>query len=203
MINSRQFWTTAALAGVLAGCHSFQNETIAVDYQRPETAPATVSGADKVALSFVGVDRRARRTDVISTKEGLSAAQVQVTTDVVDLVRGAVEDDFRARGFRIGAGGLAVTVELLNFYGSFFQGTTVFSGGASTGNVVLTLRVKDSAGLTRYNQTYEGITKVMLFLEETAEKSKASLQKALAEVLRKVNDDQALREALLAPYPGK
>jgi uncharacterized lipoprotein YajG len=203
LINSTRFWAIAALAGALAGCHSFQDEAISVDYHRAEASTATVSGAENVTLSFAGVDRRARRTDLISTKEGVSAAQVQVTNDVVDLVRGAVEDDLRARGFRIGSGGLGVTVELLNFYGSFFQGTTVFAGGASTGNVAFTLRVKDAAGLTRYNRTYEGTTRVTAFLDQTAEKSKASLQKALAEVLGKMNGDQALREALLAPYPGK
>jgi uncharacterized lipoprotein YajG len=203
MINSTRVWAIAALAGVLAGCHSYQDETIAIDYRRAETPAATVSGAENVTLSFAGVDRRAQRTDLISTKEGWAAAQVQVTNDVVDLVRAAVEDDFKARGFRIGAGGLAVTVELLNFYGSFFQGTAMFSGGASTGNVAFTLKIKDAAGLTRYSRTYEGATRVTAFLDQTAEKSKASLQKALAEVLHKIDDDQALREALLAPYPGK
>jgi uncharacterized lipoprotein YajG len=188
----------AALAGGLSACHSFQEEKIAIAYEAPSVPPAALPGAEKVALSVVGVDRRSRRTDDISTKGGWGQPQVLATTNIVDLVRGALADDLAAQGFARGDD-LTITLELQNFY----DVVGVYSTSKSGGRVAFTLRVKDRAGLTRYTQFYEGTSAVGFRFDQSAELSSDLLQKALTDILKKGNEDKALRDALLTPGRGR
>jgi uncharacterized lipoprotein YajG len=188
-----------ALAGGLTACHTLQEEKIAIAYQAPGAAPVVVPGADKVALSVVGVDRRAQRTDSIATKAGWGLPQVLATTNVVDLVRGAVAEDLAAQGFAKGDD-LTVTVELQNFYDVV---TAYARSESSGGRVAFTLRVKDRTGLTRYTHFYEGASSVSFRLDQSAELTNELLQKALADILKKVNEDKGLQDALLGPARGR
>lgn len=189
----------AALASGLAACHSFQEEKIAIAYEASRVPPAAVPGAEKVALSVVGVDKRAQRTDSIATKGGWGRPEVIATTNIVDLVRGAVEQDFKAQGFSTAGGDLTITVELQNFYDVVGAYATSDSGG----RVAFTLRVKDRTGLTRYTHFYEGSSSANFRLDQSAELTNTMLQKALANILVKVNQDALLQAALLAPGRGR
>jgi uncharacterized lipoprotein YajG len=194
----RRWIAVTALAGGLTACHSFQEEKIAIAYDASAAPAAAVPGAEKVALSVVGVDRRSRRTDDISTKGGWGQPQVLATTNVVDLVRGAVADDFAAQGFAKGDD-LTVTLELQNFY----DVVGVYSTSNSGGRVAFTLRVKDRTGLTRYTHFYEAVSSVGFRFDQSAELTNGLLQKALADILKRVNEDRALQDVLLAPGRGR
>jgi uncharacterized lipoprotein YajG len=189
----------SALAGGLFACHTFQEEKIPIAYDTSGEQPAALPGAEKVALSVIGVDRRAQRTDSIATKAGWSQPQVRATTDIVDLVRGAVETDFKAQGFGVAGDDLIVTVELQNFY----DVVPAYAVDASGGRVAFTLRVRDRTGRTHYTHFYEGLSTANIRWDQSAELTNGLLQKALADTLKKVNEDRALQDALLAPGRGR
>jgi uncharacterized lipoprotein YajG len=195
----------AAIAGSLFACHNFQEEQVAVEKVPPSARPAALADAGKVILSVVAVDRRAQRTDRLNVKEGWGHPQVLATNDVVEVVRGAVEDDFKALGFVVTEGGLIVTVELQNFYDDnlsvFYAGNGSGTNGIA-GHVAFTLRVKDRTGLTRYMHFYEAMTRPTIRFDQTADKTKAALEEALGEILKKVNEDKALQAALLTAPRG-
>jgi uncharacterized lipoprotein YajG len=193
--------TAAAVvaAGLLSAC-AITEDKVPVDYVA-NTGVTSVVGAEAISLTVTGTDRRAQYVDRISTKKngyGMEMARIVATNDVVEVVRGGVERELKAQGFAMGPGSVSITVELQNFYNNFRVG---FASGSAVADVALTVKVRNAGGTLVYSQTYDASISNDIFLA-SGENAKAALEKALTTATRKIVDDRALQEALLATRPA-
>jgi uncharacterized lipoprotein YajG len=189
--------TLCAAAGV--ACSNVNDETVAIALPPPLKAPATLPGA-AVSLSTAAVDKRTQLRDRIANKTGLAGAKVIASNDIVEVVRQAVEQEFQAEGFALGGGGLAVAVEVENFYGLYGGSGAAYTSGDTNvvAKVAFTLRVRDRAGATVAVGHYEGTANVRpQFLTQSAEAAKAALEQALGEAVMRLRNDHAFRSKLL------
>ncbi len=179
------------------GC-ALTEDKVPIDYVSEVVTPAVIPRADEVTLTFSAQDNRAQFKDRVSNKKngyGMEMARIVSTNDVVDLVRGSVERELKAQGFRVGSGGVAITIELQNFYNNFQLGLVT---GTAVADVSFGLKVRDVSGALLYSRNYSGSEKLDNIMLLTGENAKAALQKALAAAVKQVTDDAALRQALLA-----
>lgn len=186
-------------AGLLSAC-AITEDKVPVDYMA-NTGVMPVTGAQAISLTVTGADRRAQYVDRISTKKngyGMEMARIVATNDVVEVVRGGVERELKAQGFAIGPGSVSITVELQNFYNNFRLG---LANGIAVADVALAVKVRNASGALVYSQTYDATASNDVFLA-SGENAKAALQKALTIATRKIVDDRALQEALLATRPA-
>ena len=183
-----------AIAGLVCAC-ALSESKVPIDYIA-NTDVAPVAGAEAVSLSVTGVDRRTQYVDRISTKKnsyGMEMARIVAENDVVEVVRGGVERELKAQGYAIGAGGLSITVELLNFYNNYRIG---FTSVGAVADVAVSLKVRNAAGTLIYSQLYDASNTDEVFMGSPS-KAKESLQKALTVTTRKIVEDKALQQALL------
>lgn len=189
-----------AAVGLVAGC-ALTEDKVPIDYVSETGTPAPVPGAEDVLLTLSAQDKRTQFGDRVGTKKngyGMEMARIISTNEVVDLVRGSVERELKAQGFRVGSGGIAVTIELQNFYNNFKL--NAFSGTALA-DVSFGLKVRDATGALLYSQNYSGSGTIDNLMLASGENAKAALQKALAAAVKQVADDTALQQALLSTRP--
>ena len=186
-----------AVAWLAAGCAVVEDK-VPIDYVSQVTAPAPLPGAEDVLITLSSRDRRTQLADRVSTKKngyGMEMSRIISTNDVVDLVRASVEREFKAQGFRIGPGGVAVTIELQNFYNNFQLGIVT---GTALADVSFGLKVRDATGAQLYAHDYSGSAKIDNIMMMTGDNAKAALQTALAAAVKQVVDDTALQQVLLS-----
>ena len=189
----------AVAAGLLSAC-ALTEDKVPVDYI-PNEGVTRVVGAEAISLTVTSADKRTQFADRISTKKngyGMEMARIIAVNDVVEVVRSGVERELTAQGFAIGSGGVSVIVELQNFYNNFRVG---FASGNAVADVALAVKVRSAAGGLVYSQTYDASISTDVFLA-SGENARAALQKALTTATRKIVDDRALQEALLATRPA-
>lgn len=189
-----------AVGGVLSGCALVEDKTI-VNYVPAGQSTGEIPGAENVRLMFTASDRRTQYRDRVSTKKngyGMEMARIVSTNDVVELTQTALQQEFKALGFIIGAGGLAVGVELQQFYANFKSG---FFTGTAVAEVGFALRVKDASGASLYTQFYSAVGTIDNVMLASGENAKAALEKALGNAVREAVNDKALIQALLSTTP--
>jgi len=125
----------------------------------------------------------------------MELAKIVSTNDVPTLVRDAVEREFKSQGFNIGGNGLAVSVELQNFYNNFKVG--LFAGDAEA-EVAFGIKVRSADGASLYTQFYSATGVVENVMRASGENAKAALEKALTAAVKKMAEDKALQAALLS-----
>ena len=187
----------SAVAWLAAGCAVVEDK-VPIDYVSQVGAPAPLPGAEDVLITLSARDRRTQLGDRVSTKKngyGMEMARIVSTNDVVDLVRTSVEREFKAQGFRVGPGGVAVAIELQNFYNNFQLGLVT---GAALADVSFGLKVRDATGAQLYARDYSGSAKIDDIMLMSGDNAKAALQKALAAAVKQVVDDVALQQVLLS-----
>ena len=183
----------AAVMASLAACKTFDDEAVPITYT-PSAGPTAVPGAEKVILSVSAEDRRAQK-DRIGIKSSINQPRVLADNDIAEVVRGAVESELKGEGFVIGSGGLAITIDLQDFYYDARRENLYGSGFSS---VAFTLRVRDRTGATLYSRPYEAKARLDFNFDKSAEKARVGLQRALADAVRQIGDDKALQAALLS-----
>ena len=150
-----------------------------------------------MSLSLTALDKRQQYVDRVSTKRngyGMQLARIVSTKDVPTIVRDAVEQEFKAQGFAIGTGGLAITVEVLNFYNDFRSG---FLEGGGKAFVQFGIKVRSATGATVYEKFYAGYGTEEHYLRSIGSNAKEALEKALARAVELMADDRALQRALV------
>lgn len=192
----------AAITAVcfLSGCALTEDKTT-VAYVPASPSAGALPGAESVMLLFTATDKRTQYKDRISTKKngyGMEMARIVPTNDVADLTRSALEQEFKALGFSIGAGGLTVGVELQNFYTNFKAGIL---SGTAVAEVGFALRVKDVTGASLYTQFYSGAGTVDNVMLASGENAKAAVEKALGNAVQEAVGDKALLQVLLSARP--
>ena len=155
MNKSTGIFSLAALAALLSGC-ALTQDNIGLNYV-PQPAVAKMAGADTVKVTVRMTDDRAIRDKVGSKKNGygMDMAPIVSTTDVVELIQGAIETELRQRGFGSG-GNVVVAVDLIKFYNDFKVG---FWAGDSLAEFLMNVQVKDNGGTTIFvkSVTAEGL----------------------------------------------
>jgi len=183
---------------LLAGCTS----SVVVDYvpaNNPGRAP--LAGAESVKLTLVASDRRVvarNELAIFQNVDGHVVYQVAAGNDIVLLVRGTLEREFRALGFGIGSGGPTVDIFLEEFYNRFERVPLfIFSARA---DVRFRLKVTNAAGVPLYDQFYSGVGTVGAAPFATGSVAKVALDKAFTKAVTQVIEDGRLQRALL-PAP--
>ncbi len=197
------YMIAAVLVAASVSACALIEDKVPIDYV-PANEAAPVPGASGVVVSLAAIDARQTRTDRVSTKKnlyGMEMAKIVATNDLALLVRSAVERTFRAEGFGVAAGGLAVTIELQTFYSNYHA--TVLIGSAEA-EVAFALKVRNASGALLYQNFYSASGTVDRFQHlSPGDNAKEALEKALAAAVKQVADDKALQAALLSTLPGR
>jgi uncharacterized lipoprotein YajG len=122
----------------------------------------------------------------------MDMASIRASRPVDEIVRSAVEAEFRQRGFSIQADGRKVQVSVNTFYNTFQTG--VFAGGA-TGDVQLSIAVSANPGAPTFRQTYAGVSNSTIMLANGSNAAE-SVAKALQDALRRMFADPAFLAAV-------
>lgn len=183
----------------LVGACALMEESVDIHPKLPRTALAQVpNGGGGGLVEVKGVDLRIQYRDRVGTKKngyGVELAKIKSTKSVVEIVRGAIEQDLAAHGYTIGPGGSVVTVEILTFY-SDFKPKFLVPVADSAAEVSFNLKVSGTAGQSVYDHTYRSTGKSSEVMLMTPGGARDALEHALSDALGEVNQDQALFSAL-------
>ncbi len=164
---------------------------------KPQTQPVAIGGADAVKVQVTASDGRASNRDRISVKKngyGMEMAAIVSKQDVPNLVAQAIEQDLKARGFRIDKGQVFVLVDVNKFYNDFKTG---FFAGQSVGEVMLNVQIMNAGGKLFYSKAYPGehtVPDVMMF---TGTNAKEAVEGALGNALARMMGDQYFIQSVI------
>jgi uncharacterized lipoprotein YajG len=190
-----RFFTCAFIALFASGC-ALSVDEIDIPYEGKANI-TVVSGAENVAVTVVGDDKRSVYKDRVSAKKngyGMEMASIVSKNDVVKTFSDAVKFELENLGFKIGAGGKKITVELVRFYNDFKMG---FFAGDAVADGLVNIVVRDTKGDNLFSRSYEGgsIEKnIQLALGHNA---RTALIGAMSDIVSKIAQDKDLHAALL------
>jgi uncharacterized lipoprotein YajG len=198
----------ALVASLLAGGCALTEDHVRLSY-RPRASAQRVNQAESVTVAVVvRDDRRDKERDRVSCKKngyGMEMAAIRSDTDVPGLVRASVESELTRRGFRAGAGGVTVVVELRRLYNDFKTG--FFSGDAIAEAdlevQVLAPGVRDG-GPSLYQGRAAGSGQNPNVQLSSGENAKVALEDALSEAVWRMFNNRRFVGAILeagAPPP--
>jgi uncharacterized lipoprotein len=184
-----------AIPFCLVGC-AFTTEKIDIKYQGRGNL-TVVDGANSVVVEVLGEDKRTVFKDRVSAKKngyGMEMAPIVSVNDVAKTFGEAVAFELENMGFRLGAGGKTVKVELIRFYNDFKTG---FFSGDAVADGLITISVSDNSGASVFSRSYEGgAIEANIQLASGANAHKA-LTKAMSDIVGKIAQDKELHTALL------
>jgi uncharacterized lipoprotein len=185
-----------AMAFLTSAC-ALTTDRIDVPYQATGSA-GPVAGASAASVSVVAKDGRTVYQDRVSTKKngyGMEMAPIVATNDIPQTVGKAIEQELRARGFQIGPGHAAISVEVLKFYSDFKTG---FFSGDAVADVELSVSVRDPANSIVFTRTYDGAGKEADIMIMNGSNARSALVKAFQNAVNSAAGDKALQAALFA-----
>jgi len=177
----------------ISGC-ALTTEYVTLSY-RPQANVAKIERADSVTVQVRVDDVRSRRDRVSSKKNGygMEMAPFIAKTDVVQLVKEALESELRDRGFTLGPAAATVSVELHKFYTEVQIG---FWSGTALGEVEMNVQVLKSDGsilLSKFVAGQGSVPGLQVMSDEDVQKS---LEAALDDAMSKLMQDPAFVNAL-------
>jgi len=179
----------------LVGC-ALTAEKIDIKYQGRGNI-TVVDGANSVIVEVLSDDKRTVFKDRVSAKKngyGMEMAPIVSVNDVAKTFGEAVAFELENMGFRLGAGGKTVKVELIRFYNDFKIG---FFSGDAVADGLINISVSDNSGLSVFSRSYEGgAIEANIQLASGANAHKA-LTKAMSDIVGKIAQDKELHSALL------
>ncbi len=189
--------TMAALALGLSGC-ALTEDQISLSYLPPKSPVTAVANAQAVTVTVTGADERTLNADRVSVKKngyGMEMAAIRSTVAPAELVRAALEQEIKARGFAIGGGGVTVSMRLQRFYNDFKIGA--FSGDAAA-DVAFNVEVRSATGqivYTRAIQVQGLVTGIML---ADGSNAKQALELGLTNAMEHMRADTAFWNAIIS-----
>ena len=185
-------FVAVVLAGLLCSGCALTTAQIDVPYQ-PAAQAAVLQGASAATVSVAATDARTTYRDRVSTKKngyGMEMAAIVPTNDLPASLSDAFKQELAARGFRVGAGGGAVDLQLVHFYSDFKTG---FFSGSALATVAFNIKVTAPGGATLFSKYYEGTGTQPNIQLMGADNAQAALVKAFtASVASAVNDPDFL-----------
>ena len=184
-----------ASVSVFTGC-ALTEDKIDIPYQGRANI-TVVQGADKVNVEVKNEDKRTVFKDRVGAKKngyGMEMAKIVPTNDVAKTFSDAVMFELENLGFKNGAGGKTVKVELVRFYNDFKMG---FFAGDAVADGLVNIVVTNNKNEVIFTRSYEGgavYPNIQLALGENA---REALIKAMTDIVGKVAQDKELHTALL------
>lgn len=186
----------AMLAALSLSACALTVDEVDVAY-KPQTQPVAIGGADNVKVKVTASDARASNRDRISVKKngyGMEMAAIVPKQDLTQVVSGAIEQDLKARGFRIEAGQVFVLVDIAKFYNDFKVGMFV---GQAAGEVMLNVQEMNAAGRLLYSKSYPGEHVVSDIMMASGANAKEAVEGALGNAVAKMMGDQYFIQAMI------
>jgi len=124
-----RYITLIVIASIFTGC-ALTEDKIDIPYQGRANI-TVVQGADKINVEVKNEDKRTVFKDRVGAKKngyGMEMAKIVPSNDVAKTFSDAVLFELENLGFKNGAGGKTVKVELIRFYNDFKMG--FFAGDA-------------------------------------------------------------------------
>ncbi|HTY66960.1 MAG TPA: YajG family lipoprotein [Alphaproteobacteria bacterium] len=181
--------------GLLGGC-AFTEGQIPVHYVAPPNLEVT-DGANTVSVTVKAHDGRVSNRDRIGTKKngyGMEAARITAKNDIVELVRGAVEQELESLGFKVGPGGLTVNVELEVFYNDFKASLFHLDAVAE---VAFSVTALNPDGSIAYSKSYRAVGTNQDIFMATPESAEPALEQALTHAMAGLVQDDNLQKSLV------
>lgn len=187
---------TCLAAAALSGC-ALTTDRIELGYT-PPSGVAPLPGAGNVSVGVQVNDQRPDKSKVSSKKNtfGMEMAPILANEDVTATIRRAMEQELRARGFRLDGSAPLVQVvgDLTRFYNDHKLG---FFAGDAVADLNMAVTVKSARGELLYTrqlvaQGIEPNTQLM-----SGENARLALDRALAAGMKSLFQDQAFLAALL------
>ncbi|KJS35217.1 MAG: hypothetical protein VR70_16275 [Rhodospirillaceae bacterium BRH_c57] len=183
------------LAVLMSAC-ALTEDRVDLVYQSADTA-APVSGAESVTVKVAVEDVRPANRDKVSVKKngyGMEMAAIRANQDVPTLVRQAVEQELRGRGFTIGDGPVFAVIEVARFYADYKTG---FWSSDNVSDIQLNVQVRDTSGHMYYGKGISGIGTTEGVMIMDGGPVKKSLETGLAVALRNLMQDPFFVQALI------
>jgi len=183
------------IVSTFAGC-ALTEDRIDIPYQGRANI-TVVDGADKVNVEVKNEDKRTVFKDRVGAKKngyGMEMAKIVPSNDIAKTFSDAVMFEIENLGFKNGAGGKTVKVELIRFYNDFKMG---FFAGDAVADGLVNIVVTNNKSEVIFSRSYEGgavYPNIQLALGENA---REALIKAMTDIVGKVAQDKELHAALL------
>ena len=190
-----RYITLIAIASIFTGC-ALTEDKIDIPYQGRGNI-TVVQGADKINVEVKNEDKRTVFKDRVGAKKngyGMEMAKIVPSNDVAKTFSDAVLFELENLGFKNGAGGKVVKVELIRFYNDFKMG---FFAGDAVADGLINIVVTNEKNEVIFSKSYEGggiYPNIQLALGENA---REALIKAMTDIVGKVAQDKDLHAALL------
>jgi uncharacterized lipoprotein len=185
------------LGGLLGTGCAFTVDRVKLEYQ-PQPNVQKIDGASSITVVVTVDDTRGKKDRVSSKKNGygMETAAIVAENDVPGLVKSAIEEELKDRGFGIGGGPVKVNVELEKFYCNFKSG--FFSGDAEA-EVRLNVQILVPGGTIAYARGLTGEGREANVQLASGDNAKLALDRALKAAVEKLFKDQAFLLALMPP----
>ena len=190
-----RYITLILIALLFTGC-ALTEDKIDIPYQGRANI-TVVEGADKVNVEVKNEDKRTVFKDRVGAKKngyGMEMGKITPNNDVAKTFSDAVLFELENLGFKNGAGGKVVKVELIRFYNDFKMG---FFAGDAVADGLINIIVTNGKNEDIFTKSYEGggvYPNIQLALGENA---REALIKAMTDIIGKVAQDKDLHSALL------
>lgn len=203
-MRTKTLTVVLAFAGaLLSGC-ALTTDRIEIQYKQQQGV-AQIPGAGNVPVSVQVNDQRQDKSKVSSKKNGfgMEMAPILAAEDVSITIRRAIEQELRARGFRVesDAALIQIAADLTRFYNDHKVG---FFAGDAVADLNLSITVRSKQGNVLYArqivaQGIEPNTQLM-----TGENARRALDRALENGIKYLFEDPAFLSALqmAKPAPG-
>lgn len=186
----------AATVSVLCQGCAFTTDREDVTYTPSSTPAAIVPGASAITVQVNTVDRRSGDPAQISNKKngyGMEMASIVSTRPVADIIRDAIGDELRRRGFRVGSSPLVVTAEIIRFRSNFETG---FFSADSRAEVTVSVQVRTPSGAIAFTRTVTGESTETGVQIMSGKNAKIPLEHALTDAMTRLADDPDFVRAL-------
>ena len=190
-----RYITLISIASIFTGC-ALTEDKIDIPYQGRGNI-TVVQGAEKINVEVKNEDKRTVFKDRVGAKKngyGMEMAKIVSSNDVAKTFSAAVFFELENLGFKNGAGGKVVKVELIRFYNDFKMG---FFAGDAVADGLINVVVTNTKDEVIFSRSYEGggiYPNIQLALGENA---REALIKAMTDIVGKVAQDKDLHAALL------
>jgi len=170
-------------------------EKINIDYISQKDVPH-VEGAEKVTVIVNVSDVRSIKDKVSCKKNGygIEMGSIKSNENIADIVKSAINEEIRKRGFNINDGSVTVGVELTRFYNDFKVG--FFSGNADA-EIIFNIQVRKSNGDIKYAKAFTELHSEKGIMLSLGHNAKIALDKALKNGVVKLMSDDSFIKAIL------
>lgn len=190
--------TILALCAALlcSGC-AFTTATIDVPYQSI-TTPTAVAGAPGVTVQVAVTDGRTTHQDRVGSKRngyGMETAPIIASNDLPSTIQSAFAQELTSRGFKIGANGATLNVQLVQFYNDFEAG--MFSATA-TATVAFNTSITAAGNHIVFSRYYSGTGVNPDIQLADGDNAQVALIKAFQDAVASAINDPAFINGLIA-----